>query len=204
MPVIAILNTDYNFIPKKLKIRCWKNYKKENLEILLGNEDRYNNWLAAQDYCDKLEQKVMTTQEELIPFKEIKLRRNIFKESANLTEMKKKRKNMFQNAQCHNSECLLAKCKLMDKKIRLMENKDQRSKVRAKMKPGDQRSQWEEVKVAQSREDTSLPLVMNLAEIYAKTNQERQTYFLNIFQNNVRTIDEEIQISIMLTMEHRK
>jgi hypothetical protein len=30
------MNTDYNFLPNKMKIRSGKNHTKENLEILLG------------------------------------------------------------------------------------------------------------------------------------------------------------------------
>ena len=195
MPVMAIMNTEYNFIPKKMKIRNWKNYTKENLEIRLGGEDWDIQWLTAQDYCDELEQKIMTVLEELIPFKEIKVRRNVFVESTGLAEMKRKRKNMFRNAQRRNSESLLTKCKLMDKKIRLMENRDRKSKVRAKMKPGDQRSLWEAVKLAQSKEDSSLPLVMNLAEKSAKTNSGKANLFAEHFQNKVQTIVEEVQIS---------
>ena len=116
-------------------------------------------------------------------------------ESAGLTEMKKKRKNMFRNAQRRNSEQLLSKCRLLDKKIRLMENRDRRGKVRAKMKPGDQRSLWEAVKLAQSKEDTSLPLVMNLGEKSAKTNSGKADLFAKHFQNKVQKIVEEVQIS---------
>ena len=170
MPVMTFMNTNYNFTHKKMKIRSWKNNTKEGLDLLLRNEYWNVKWLSVQDYCDELEQKIMTVLEEIIPFKEIKIRRNVFMESANLMEMKKKRKNMFCNAQRRNSEHLLMKCKLMDKKIRLMENRDRRGKVRAKMKPGDQRSLWEAVKLAQSKEDTSLPLVINLADKSAKTN----------------------------------
>ena len=195
MPVMAIMNTEYNFIPKKMKIRNWKNYTKENLEIRLGGEDWDIQWLTAQDYCDELEQKIMTVLEELIPFKEIKVRRNVFVESTGLAKMKKKRKNMFRNAQRRNSESLLTKCKLMDKKIRLMENRDRKSKVRAKMKPGDQRSLWEAVKLAQLKEDSSLPLVMNLAEKSAKTNSGKANLFAEHFQNKVQTIVEEVRIS---------
>ncbi len=69
-----------------------------------------------------------------------------------------------------------------------MASRDQRCKVRAKMKPGDQKSLREAVKLAQSREDSSLPPVMNVAGKSAKKNSGKANFLLNISKTRLKPL----------------
>jgi hypothetical protein len=53
---------------------------------------------GTQDFNNELEQKIMSVLEFLIPFKEIKVWKDNYSEPFWLSDMKRKRKNLFENA----------------------------------------------------------------------------------------------------------
>ena len=79
-------------------VRDWSAYSKERLLDLLSKTSWEINCHDVQDFNNELEQKVMSVLEILIPFEEIKVRKNNYSEPLWLSDMKRKRKNLFKNA----------------------------------------------------------------------------------------------------------
>ena len=71
----------------------------------------------------------MVAFDELAPLEE-KVLRTTHYESAIITEMKKKRKNLFQNAKKRKSAHLFVRCKKLKDKIKRIEASVRRAKIR--------------------------------------------------------------------------
>ena len=79
------------------------------------------NWdircTEAEDFYDKMDQKIMVAFDQLAPLEEKVLRTSHY-ESAIVTEMKKKRMNLFQNAKRRKSAHLFVRCRKLKDKIK--------------------------------------------------------------------------------------
>jgi len=104
-----------------------------------------------QDFNNKLEQKIMSVLEFLIPIKEIKVWKDNYSEPFWLSDMKRKRKNLIKNARRRESTRLFKRCKEMDQKIRKGEQKSSKKKNCAKIFKGGQSGLWDAIKMAQNK-----------------------------------------------------
>ena len=138
-------------------VRNWSAYSKEKLLELLSKKEWDINCHYVQDFNNELEQKIMSVLETLIPFEEIKVRNNNFSEPLWLSDMKRKRKNLFKNARRRESTRLFERCRKMDQKIRREEQKSNKKKIRNKILQGGQRGLWDAIKMAQNKPQNQIP-----------------------------------------------
>jgi hypothetical protein len=89
--------------------------------------------VGTQDFNNELEQKIMSVLEFLIPFKEIKVWNDKYSEPFWLSDMKRKRKNLFKNARRKESTRLFKRCKEMYQKIRKGGQKSRKEKICSKI-----------------------------------------------------------------------
>jgi hypothetical protein len=130
----------------------------------------------------------MSVLEDLIPFQEIKVRNNNYSEPLWLSDMKRRRKNLFKNARRRESTRLFKRCKKMDQKIRKEEQKNNRKKVRNKILQGGNKGLWDGVKMAQNKPQNQIPekMVYNNQEL--ETDESLAQVFADFFKQKVENI----------------
>jgi hypothetical protein len=84
-------------------VRNWSGHSKERLLDLMSKENWDIDCYKVQDFNNELEQKIMSVLEFLIPFKEIKVWKDNYSEPFWLSDMKRKRKNLFKNGRRRES-----------------------------------------------------------------------------------------------------
>jgi hypothetical protein len=175
-------------------VRNWSAYSKERLLDLLSKTSWEINCHDVQDFNNELEQKVMSVLEILIPFEEIKVRKNNYSEPLWLSDMKRKRKNLFKNARRRGSTRLFERCKKMDQKIRREEQKSNKKKIRNKILQGGQRGLWDVVKMAQNKPQNQIPdkMIYNNQEL--ETDASLAQGFADFFKQKVEKITESTTV----------
>jgi hypothetical protein len=136
----------------------------------------------------------MSVLEILIPFEEIKVRNNNFSEPLWLSDMKRKRKNLFKNARRRGSARLFERCKKMDQKIRREEQKSNKKKIRNKILQGGQRGLWDAVKMAQNKPQNQIPEKMIYNNEELETDESLAQGFADFFRQKVEKITESTTI----------
>jgi hypothetical protein len=127
----------------------------------------------------------MSVLEVLIPFKEMKVRENNYSEPIWLSDMKRKRKNLFKNARRRESTRLFERCRKMDQKIRREEQRSNRKKIRNKILQGGQKGLWEAVKMAQNKPQDQIPRKMMYNNQELETDEEMAQGFADFFKQKV-------------------
>ena len=193
-PVLININVMIEQITEKIVVRNWSNYSIEKLEELL----RERNWdidcTHVQDYNNELEQNLMTVLETLIPFEEKKIRKNNFSEPNWLSDMKRKRKNLFKNATRRKNATLFMKCKELDRKIKKEELKTNKKRIRNKILSGGQKGLWEAVKMAENKPHNAVPKEMTQGNEKFTTDKELAQGFAEFFKKKVEDIVKETEI----------
>jgi endonuclease/exonuclease/phosphatase family metal-dependent hydrolase len=169
-------------------VRDWSAYSKERLLDLLSKERWDIDCCDVQDFNNELEQKIMSVLEVLIPFKEMKVRENNYSEPIWLSDMKRKRKNLFKNARRRESTRLFERCRKMDQKIRREEQRSNRKKIRNKILQGGQKGLWEAVKMAQNKPQDQIPRKMMYNNQELETDEEMAQGFADFFKQKVEKI----------------
>jgi hypothetical protein len=136
----------------------------------------------------------MSVLETLIPFEEIKVRNNNFSEPLWLSDMKRKRKNLFKNARRRESTRLFERCRKMDQKIRREEQKSNKKKIRNKILQGGQRGLWDAVKMAQNKPQNQIPEKMIYNDQELETDGSLAQGFADFFKQKVKKITESTKI----------
>jgi hypothetical protein len=175
-------------------VRNWSAYSKERLLDLLSKTSWEINCHDVQDFNNELEQKVMSVLEILIPFEEIKVRKNNYSEPLWLSDMKRKRKNLFKNARRRGSTRLFERCKKMDQKIRREEQKSNKKKIRNKILQGGQRGLWDAVKMAQNKPQNQIPEKMIYNNQELETDASLAQGFADFFKQKVEKITESTTV----------
>jgi hypothetical protein len=175
-------------------VRNWSTYSKERLNELLRGKNWEINCYDVQDYNNELEHKIMSVLEVLIPFQEIKVRNNKYSEPQWLSDMKRKRKNLFKNARRRGCTRLFKRCKKMDLKIRKEEQKIRRKKIRNKLHHGGQKGFWAAVKMAQNKPENQIPEKMIYNNQHYETDEDLVQGFADFFRQKVEKITESTTI----------
>jgi len=175
-------------------VRNWSAYSKERLLDLLSKKSWDINCHDVQDFNNELEQNIMSVLEILIPFEEIKVQKKNYSETLWLSDMKRKRKNLFKNARRRGSTRLFERCKKMDQKIRKEEQKSNKKKIRNKILQGGQRGLWDAVKMAQNKPQNQIPekMISNNQEL--ETDESLAQGFADFFKQKVEKITKSTTV----------
>ena len=146
------------------------------------------------DYNDDMLQKLMTVAHQVCPFQEIIIRNGRFRETRKLTELKKKRKNLFANAKKRNNVRLLHRCKKLDKKIRRLSCESLTARVRAKVECGGQQGLWQGVRLANDQKMSSIPDQMEVNGNLLTTSQQKADAFAVFFEEKIVNITSTVMI----------
>ena len=193
-PLLINLAMEINHKTETRIVRNWSKYRKDNLLLLLSKTNWDIDCFEVQDFNDDLEQKIMLVLETLIPFEEKKIRNNKFAEPEWLSEMKRKRKNLFKNATRRKNTNLFARCKEMDQKIKKEELKNGRRQIRSKIQQGGQKGLWDAVKMAQNKPQNQIPKEMTCNNEIYKTDESLAQGFADFFRKKVEGIVAEMEI----------
>ncbi len=191
MVTLAISNEQYH---KKIWIRQWQNYNKEELLLQLGEQDWNITCTEVDDYNNDMLQKLMTVAHIVCPFQEVTIRNGQFKETKRMAALKKKRKNLFANAKKRNNIRLLHRCKKLDKKIRRLTRESLSRRVRAKVEHGGQQGLWQGVRVAHSQKMNSIPDQMEENGNLLTTPQQKADAFATFFEDKISNITSSVMI----------
>jgi hypothetical protein len=115
-------------------VRNWKGYSREKWIDLLRSEEWTIDQQSVQDISNHLETMILKILQTIAPLEEQLLKNNSYLLPPHLIKMRKKRKNLFKNAQRRKSSDSLKRCREMDKQIRKMDFQNQRNKIRQKIK----------------------------------------------------------------------
>jgi hypothetical protein len=121
-------------VRKTTMVRNWKGYSREIWIDLLRSEDWTINQQSVQDISNHLETMILNNLQTIAPLEEKLLKNNSYLLPPHLIKMRKKRKNLFKNAQRRKSAHSLKRCREMDKQIRRMDFQNQHNKIRQKIK----------------------------------------------------------------------
>jgi hypothetical protein len=194
VPVMAILGISNQQYHKKIWVRQWQNYSKEELLLRLREHDWNITCTEVDDYNDDMLQKLMTVAHQVCPFEEITIRNGRFKETKKLTAMKKRRKNLFANAKKRNNARLLRRCKKLDKKIRRLSSESLSSRVRSKVERGGQQGLWQGVRLAHDQKMSSIPDKMEANGNLLTTPQQKADAFATFFKEKIVNITSTVTI----------
>jgi endonuclease/exonuclease/phosphatase family metal-dependent hydrolase len=194
-PLLIDLAIKINHQVETKIMRNWSTYSKERLLNLLSEKDWNINCYNVQDFNNELEQKIMSVLEDLIPFQEIKVRKNNYSEPLWLSDMKRRRKNLFKNARRKGSTRLFERCKKMDQKIRKEEQKSNRKKIRNKIHQGGHKGLWDGVKMAQNKPQNQIPKKMEYNNQELETDERLAQGFADFFKQKVENITKGTAIN---------
>jgi hypothetical protein len=96
-PVMATMSLRVSNVKQKMWMRNWKNYTKENLLENLELENWSIRCINVEDFYDEMEQKIMRAFNTLVPLEEKTIRNNVY-ENQKISDLKRKRKNLYKNA----------------------------------------------------------------------------------------------------------
>ena len=193
-PVMVRLAISKQQYSKKMWIRQWQNYSKEELLLQLGEQDWNITCTEVDDYNDDMLQKLMTVAHKVCPFQEITIRNGQFREAKRMTILKKRRKNLFSNAKKRNNARLLHRCKKLDKKIRRLTRESLSARVRAKVEHGGQQGLWQGVRVAQNQKINSIPDQIEVNSHLLTTPQQKADAFATFFEEKIANITSSVLI----------
>ena len=187
-PLLINLVMKINHKTETRTVRNWSKYKKDDLQQLLSETNWDIDCIEVQDFSNDLEQKIMLVLETLIPFENKKIRNNNFSEPEWLSDMKRKRKNLFKNARRRNNVNLFARCKIMDQKIKKEELKNGKKRIRNKIQQGGQKGLWDAVRMVQNKPQNQIPIEMTCEDKIYKTDDSLAQGFADFFKKKVEDI----------------
>jgi len=202
------VKVEYEFqnksIRKTVMVRNWKGYSREKWLGLLCEEDWTINQQTVQDISNHIEVMIINTLQKLAPMEEQLLKNNSYILPQQLIKMRKRRKNLYKNAQRRKSAGDLKRCREMDKQIRKMDFQNRRNKIRQKIKKGDSATLWEAVNIAKGNPSNGIP-----EEVFSQTGskfsgEERPQAFADFFQEKVKIIASNTMIPNHPDLGHNK
>jgi hypothetical protein len=134
----------------KLWARDWKNYSPALLQEKLSLMDWNIDFKAVQDYNDKIEHRIMTVLEEIIPFGWKKVGPKKAQESPTLRKLKRTKKNLMTNAKRRGSAELYEKGRALGLKIRHLIATSTTNKIRNQVLAGGNQGLWNGIRIAHS------------------------------------------------------
>jgi hypothetical protein len=181
-------------VRKTTVVRNWKGYSKEKWLELLRGEDWTITQDVVQDISNYLEVKILNTLQVLAPLEEQQLKNGSYLLPPHLIKIRRRRKNLFKNAQRRRSAEDLKRCRRMDKQIRRLDFQNQRNKIRQKLRKGDSATLWEAVNIAKGNPSNGIPEVILTQAGQSFSGEERPQAFADYFQHKVNNILNETLI----------
>ncbi len=170
-PIVVTLLSKIRICGRKISTRNWKDYTKEKLVSLLTQQDWEEKCLDAEDYYDALEQKIMVVYDKLVPLEEKTIRTDCY-EPVSITNMKRKRKNLFLNAKRRKSAALFQRCKALSKKIRTIEKESKKRKIRDTILAGGIQGLWHGYRLAEDLTSSILLMSPPFVEEYISRSRD--------------------------------
>jgi hypothetical protein len=175
-------------------VRNWKGYSKEKWLELLRGEDWNTPQETVQDISNHLEIKILKNLQILAPMEEQQLKNSSYLLPPHLLKIRRRRKNLFKNAQRRRSAEDLKRCRKMDKQIRHLDFQNQRNKIRQKLRKGDSATLWEAVNIAKGNPSNGIPEVIVTQTGQSFSGKERPQAFADYFQQKVNNIVKDTLI----------
>ena len=175
-------------------VRNWKAYSKEKWIDLLRGEDWTKAQNSVQDISNYLETMILKNLQTLAPLEEQLLKNNSYLIPPHLIKIRKKRKNLFKNAQRRKLAEDLKRCRKMDKQIKKMDYQNQRNKIRQKIRKGDSATLWEAVNIAKGNPSSGISETIVTQSGQTFSGEERPQAFADYFQEKVKNIANETLI----------
>jgi len=193
-PIMATLSSKIRMCGRKISTRNWKDYTKEKLVSLLTQQDWEEKCLDAEDYYDALEQKIMVVYDKLVPLEEKTIRTDCY-EPVSITNMKRKRKNLFLNAKRRKSAALFQRCKALSKKIRIIEKESKKRKIRDTILAGGIQGLWHGYRLAEDKPRTTLPATLSNGDLNFTDDLSKAQAFAVFFRQKVEAITSQARIN---------
>ena len=192
------VKVEYEFKNRSLRetmmVRNWKGYSKEKWLCELEKIDWTIIPNNVQDISNHLEIKIMKTLQTVAPIEKQLMKNNSYIMPPKLIKVRRKRKNLFKNAQRRNSARDLKRCREMDKEIRRMDHLNRRNKIRQKLKKGDSATLWEAVRLAKGNPSNNIPQTLVTNTGRRCTGEERPQAFADYFGEKVNKIKNETMV----------
>ena len=113
-----------------------------------------------------------------------------------MSEMKRKRKNLFKNARRRNNARLFERCSEMDRKIRKEEQKNGKKRIRNTVLRGGQKGLWDAVKQAQNKPRAQTPKEMTWGTVNFNKDEDLAQGFAEFFNKKVEDIISSTEIDL--------
>jgi hypothetical protein len=169
-------------------VRNWKGYSKAKWLELLREEEWTITQDKVQEISNHLEIKILNNLQILAPIEEQQLKNSSYLLPQHLIKIRRRRKNLFKNAQRRKSAEDLKRCRKMDKQIRRLDFQNQRNKIRQKLKKGDSATLWEAVNIAKGNPSNGIPEIIVTQAGQMFSGEERPQAFADYFQEKVNNI----------------
>jgi len=189
-PVMATMSLRVSNVKQKVWMRNWKNYTKENLLENLELENWSIRCINVEDFYDEMEQKIMRAFNTLVPLEEKTIRNNVY-ENQKISDLKRKRKNLYKNAKRRQNIDLFVRCKLLSKRIREVKSNSKRKKIRRMILEGGAQGLWQGYKLAEDKPRESLPSSMFCSTNEFSSDASKAQAFANFFTDKVKKITTE-------------
>jgi hypothetical protein len=123
------VKVEYEFLNKTVRkttmVRNWKGYSKAKWLELLREEEWTITQDKVQEISNHLEIKILNNLQILAPIEEQQLKNSSYLLPQHLIKIRRRRKNLFKNAQRRKSAEDLKRCRKMDKQIRRLDFQNQ-------------------------------------------------------------------------------
>ena len=193
-PVMATMSLRVSNVKQKVWMRNWKNYTKENLLENLELENWSIRCINVEDFYDEMEQKIMRAFNTLVPLEEKTIRNNVY-ENQKISDLKRKRKNLYKNAKRRQNIDLFVRCKLLSKRIREVKSNSKRKKIRRMILEGGAQGLWQGYKLAEDKPRESLPSSMFCSTNEFSSDASKAQAFANFFTDKVKKITTETGVN---------
>ena len=188
-PVMITLNQRTNDTTgKKIWSRDWSKYNKEELQSRLSKINWKIKCTRVTDFNDELEQKIISVVDNMVPFKMRTTSSINNTESPKITQLKKKRKQMYQRAKRRSSTTLLDRSKALARKINGLVHSNRRQWIRNAALNGGQQGLWKAYNRAEGKTQEVYPDVINYEDVTNTKPEDKAAAFARYFKRKVETI----------------
>jgi exonuclease III len=193
-PILVTLSSKIQTRARKTLIRNWRDYTKEKLVSTLTQQDWAVKCIEVEDFYDALEQKIMVVFDKLVPLEEKTIRTECY-EPVSITNLKRKRKNLFLNAKRRQSAPLFQRCKELSKKIRMIEREARKKKIRDTILAGGIQGLWHGYRLAENKPRTTFPATLSNGDLHFTEDGSKAQAFADFFRRKVETITSQARIN---------
>ena len=176
-------------LPKITERRSWKNYSKTQLLVLLNEIVFDLEITSVQELANNIENNIIRVVDTIAPIKQFINNRTV-EHSTHPHWLKKKlnlRKNLLKKLKHERTPVLKTRIKNLSIEIKNHFTNETRAKVRQGIKPGNNKTLWDAVKIAKDQNIEDLPDKMNLNGKSIANNNLAEA-FADMFEKKVNEI----------------